>query len=304
MLVPSLSSKGFPDLAQIVADTAPYLTDVAMISSYDVHYDLIPTNWSPNLLFMDSGGYEARYESDLSELHYHDRPVREWTRQLYFQTLTDLKTTSPLVAISFDEVKNNVRPKDQVASAKELATAFPGATVDFLVKPYDGNRVQTGDVRAIVADLAPFDILGFTEKELGCSLSERLHMVVQTRRLLAEVGLETPIHVFGCLDPASVTLFFLCGADIFDGLTWLRLAFHDSLAIYRNNWAVLADCQNVPDDELRLWSYLRNLSALDRLRARLTAYAGTFDGDALEQDIGLIEKTLNHVGVTLEQLRS
>ena len=80
-------------------------------------------------------------------------------------------------------------------------------------------------------ELSHFSIIGFTEKELGPSLLKRMTAIARVRRALKEVNLDLPIHVFGSLDTISTPLYFLAGADIFDGLTWLRYAFRDGVRI-------------------------------------------------------------------------
>ena len=51
--------------------------------------------------------------------------------------------------------------------------------------------------------------------------------------------METPIHVFGSLDTVTTPMYFLAGADIFDGLTWLRFAFHGGYTVYKHNYGAL-----------------------------------------------------------------
>jgi hypothetical protein len=34
---------------------------------------------------------------------------------------------------------------------------------------------------------------------------------------LDEAGVKSPIHVFGALDPLTVCLYFVAGAEVFDG---------------------------------------------------------------------------------------
>ena len=51
--------------------------------------------------------------------------------------------------------------------------------------------------------------------------------IAQIRRALDGVGLDTPLHVFGSLDTVTTPMYFMAGADIFDGLTWLRFAFYN-----------------------------------------------------------------------------
>ncbi len=46
--------------------------------------------------------------------------------------------------------------------------------------------------------------------------------IAKLRKALDKAGLNIPLHVFGSLDTVTTPLYFLAGADIFDGLTWLR----------------------------------------------------------------------------------
>lgn len=83
-----------------------------------------------------------------------------------------------------------------------------------------------------------FHALGVTEKELGGNFKERMINIARIRKALNGVGLENmPIHIFGSLDTVSTPLYFVAGADIFDGLTWLRFAYYKGMTIYRQNYA-------------------------------------------------------------------
>src|SRR5690606_15759698 len=108
----------------------------------------------------------------------------------------------------------------------------------FLCKP---SKTSTYiDVQTLinkVTNLENFDVIAFTEKELGGSLIKKCENVIKIRQALISKGLNKPIHIFGCLDPLAIIIFFLCGADIFDGTNWLKFTFYDNLAIYTNNYA-------------------------------------------------------------------
>ncbi|TYL86102.1 hypothetical protein [Bradyrhizobium cytisi] len=71
-----------------------------------------------------------------------------------------------------------------------------------------------------------------TEKEAGDTFVERLTFVARLRALLDANDVYKPIHVFGGLDPFMAPLYFLAGADVVDGLTWLRMAFSDTGSRY------------------------------------------------------------------------
>jgi hypothetical protein len=60
--------------------------------------------------------------------------------------------------------------------------------------------------------------------------------IARIRMALDKAKLDIPIHVFGSLDTVTTPMYFLAGADIFDGLTWLRFAYQDGQTIYKQNF--------------------------------------------------------------------
>lgn len=74
LLVPSFSSKGFPDMRKIMSLMSEFITETTLVSAYDCHYGYCdPKRLTfPSVIFLDSGGYEARVEYDLSESYGKD----------------------------------------------------------------------------------------------------------------------------------------------------------------------------------------------------------------------------------------
>src|SRR5262249_50509326 len=55
-----------------------------LISAYDLHYREIARSFDfANLLFLDSGGYEASKDADLSDFGERDHVPRKWTLEMY-----------------------------------------------------------------------------------------------------------------------------------------------------------------------------------------------------------------------------
>ncbi len=103
LLLPSFSSKGFPQVRQIMNLMAEFITSPILISSYDVHYRLIPRKITfPQFLFLDSGGYEARIEHDLSETYGKLHKPGPWNQQLHERVLRNWSSKWPTIAVSFD----------------------------------------------------------------------------------------------------------------------------------------------------------------------------------------------------------
>jgi len=93
-------------------------------------------------------------------------------------------------------------------------------------------------IAAQVQHLHHFQAVGVTEKEIGNSVLDRMRNIAHLRRELKRVHLDLPIHVFGSLDTITTLFYFIAGADIFDGLTWLRYAFNQGHTIYRQDYGI------------------------------------------------------------------
>lgn len=146
------------------------------------------------------------------------------------------------------------------------------------------------EVLASVGGLADFDLIGLTEKELGASPLERCRAVLSLRETLHRRGHQTPIHIFGCLDPATVLAYFLCGADVFDGLSWLRFGFcagrassHLQATLVRDNWTMR-------DEDAVLFNRASNLLALADQQRAMRRIAGREGLRSLGLDQTLVEK--------------
>jgi predicted RNA-binding protein len=148
-----------------------------------------------------------------------------------------------------------------------------------LVKPETAGQkyIQVPNVVANADEFGAFDVIGFTEKELGDSFLARMASIAKIRLALDAARVASPIHVFGSLDPISVPLYFLAGAEIFDGLTWLRYAYEDGRAVYRHNFSARQIGVHRRDDFVKLKTIQDNLSSLLDLTNEMRRFL--IDGD-------------------------
>jgi hypothetical protein len=242
LLIPSFSSKGFPDVNNIIKYSSELIEGVTLISAYDIHYNKIepPFNF-PSLIFLDSGGYEASKDTDLSDLGDREHFPKAWTQEMHEAQLASWKPTVPSVLISYDHPRERISIREQIERAKAMAPGRDGFLREILLKPETDTQalLRVSEVVKHVHGLAEFDAIGVTEKEIGKSIFDRMKNIAVLRRALDKAGLETPIHVFGSLDTVTTPMYFLAGADIFDGLTWLRFAFHEGQTIYKHNYGAI-----------------------------------------------------------------
>jgi hypothetical protein len=170
----------------------------------------------------------------------------------------------------------------QYAAAEGLARMRPSLMVDFLVKPPDtDSHVRPLDFLEGVGDLTLFAAIGFAERELGDSYELRLKALAEARAGMDERGAQNvPIHVFGSLSPLITPLYFMAGAEIFDGLSWMRYAWHEGRSIHRDELALLRG-QLASTDEIseaeRLLGNLQELRALQNALSAWVANHSNFD---------------------------
>src|SRR5216684_3799657 len=84
LLVPSFSSKGFPEVASIIEYCSELIDNVMLISAYDLHYAKIKPPFDfASLIFLDSGGYEASKDAELSDFGDKDHFPQEWKQEFH-----------------------------------------------------------------------------------------------------------------------------------------------------------------------------------------------------------------------------
>jgi hypothetical protein len=245
-----------------------------LISAYDLYYQhlALPRSATTDITFVDSGGYETSDFQDLSTVFTTEVRPRKWNERKLKEVLNKWPAFIPAVFVSHDRRGPVSR---QAEGAQRLLGQYPKHLHAFLVKPRTQRDpfVSVQDIVANTASIGQFQILGLTEKELGNSIIERMDNVSQIRLALDDAHLEKlPIHVFGSLDPITVPLYFLAGAEIFDGLTWLRFGYHDGAALYRQNSAVRQYGVHQSDDQVKLLTLRENLVQLSHLTMQMRRF--------------------------------
>jgi len=250
-----------------------------LISAYDLYHSHLkrPRRSIANITFVDSGGYETSDYQDLSAVFAQEVKPRAWSEQKLKQIYDAWPDYVPAVFVSYDK-RGSVA--GQVRRASALLRGYPQQLHAFLVKPKTQSErwVSIDDILGNLDVIGRFSILGVTEKELGGSMIERMENIARLRLGLDDASLrQTVIHIFGGLDPITVPLYFLAGAEIFDGLTWLRFGFHDGAALYRQNSAVRRFGVHYTDDQVKLLTLRQNLIQLSGLTMQLRRFLTDLD---------------------------
>ena len=304
LLVPSFSSKGFPDVQKIIEYSSELIDGVTLISAYDLHYGKVsPDITFPSLLFLDSGGYEASRDWDLSDFQEREHTPSTWSQDLHEAQLAAWTSSVPTIAISYDHPKERLPIKQQIERARQMAPLRDDLIREILIKPEtrESSFLNISTITDNIHALADFDIIGVTEKEIGHSLMDRMKNIAKLRIGLSHAGLNQPIHVFGSLDTISTPLYFLAGADIFDGLTWLRFAFLNGLTIYKHNYSALQFGANARSHLIdgRCWN--QNYYYIRELELEMRRFLGSADYSDFRHHGALFKDTLQNVLEELEK---
>lgn len=328
LLVPSVTSKGFQLREDGLSEVGLYLevardhlTETLLVSAYDLHHRLLPQaeelltpqHWStiygtPSLLVIDSGGYELSDRWEDSDLLRELRSTLPFTSDQYEDLLARLPRDRDLLVVTYDHLGTNARRPGydhQIAHAAEFFGRRRDMMSDVLLKPPYPDRYVSADRLAQHArELTVFDVVGVTERELGETLLDRLVAIAELRQLLDDSGVNAPLHVFGVLEPLLVTLFYVAGAEIFDGLTWLRYGQYHGTSVNRASVALLDDCLDEPDAVVGARAQVSYLAALTVLKRSLRQWTGSggdfallpYFRDELERAYGTVMSRLQHKG--------
>jgi hypothetical protein len=240
-------------------------------------------------VFLDSGGYELAPDFDLTEIReFGYKPKNGYWENEYAKVLQRLahnRRPLPLVISNFDRASIGQPLESQITAARKLFNRYPNFLGDFIIKPWSRDRKVVDPTKLSddqIKQLRGFHIIGVTEKDLGKNLMDRFRRVAILRRKLDKAKITAPIHVWGGLDPINSPLFFFAGAEIFDGVGWLRYAYHDGVAIYRGNYTVMKRLGVTASRQMNhAYASMDNRSTMEELESALQQWVD-FDGESFD----------------------
>ena len=192
----------------------------------------------------------------------------------------------------------------QIDAAVDIFKTLPTMGREILVKPEakDEHYVSVPSMKFNVKRFAEFDIIGITEAELGESIIERMANIARLRIEMDATGLIKPLHIFGSLDPICTPLYFLAGADIFDGLSWIRLAYWRDMAVYHKNRAPVEFGPSEKEVRGLMRSRAANLHYLSALKGRFDRYLLDKDVTKLGTHSDLFDRALDDLRVRVGEV--
>lgn len=296
LLIPSFSSRGFevarrsPRSKTLISECSQYLQMFAnrldkafLVSAYDLHHKLLEPSkelktrafadsiWShPRMLFIDSGLYERREGADSHEPLQEMRLPAEWAESDFEKFAKRLPKAAPIALVNWDRYSPY---RKQIDAAQAFFSQHKGFLSVFLLKPQKERTFhQIPELAADIGRLSAFDVVAVTEKELGDSIIERMANVARLRDLLDDAKVDRPLHIFGALDPLHTPLYFAAGAEIFDGLSWLRYLWFEGVAVHRSSLSVLGGHQAKGYQESVEIALAQSLDMIEKLERRLNNF--------------------------------
>ena len=290
LLIPSLSSGALGPI-QTSPRGAPVLTtcsilhsqhliggieDSLLISAYDIRHgflaekEVFKENFKdsryaqPRVLVIDSGWYEKNGSPSGSLFAVEvGKPLR-WEEADYTDVIDSLDEDVCPIVVSWDHVGPY---EEQIQRAQDFFGSRPHLASALLLKPPSGSRFHNFDKLSgeQIANLRAFDIVGVTERELGETILNRLISLANLRHLLDRAQVSSPVHVFGGLDPLFTPLYFAAGAEIFDGLGWLRYTYRDGVAMHWMAGTLLDKQINKRAAQAQYSGSLKNLEQIELL---------------------------------------
>ena len=277
LLIPSFSSRGFPDVRRLIKYSREFITGPVLVSAYDlakrkIHPDLT----FASVVFLDSGGYEAKKDDEAWAPYRHEQVERpSWTIPDYQSFVRSWKPEIPSVIVSYDSPLRHIKLENQIDRARREFEAIGKRRGhdaspflrEFLIKPEQKEEpIAVSRVERLARRMHEFDIIGVTADEIGTTPLARMELIARLRRALDDVGNGAPIHVFGSLDTVTTPLYFIAGAELFDGLTWLRMGYHEGRTLYmQSRSASMEHGLQRADDDMRAQILKENLYALQSL---------------------------------------
>ena len=282
LLIPSFSSKGMPlgrngvsQVQEVFEYSGEFIEETLLVSAYDLFYKNLPPpdEWAnaPELVFLDSGGYEVGSSSDLSEVAHDGREAKHWQDDAPLrEVLQGWSDRIPAIAVSYDHPNSRAPFAEQVSAALDLFNDYPKFGRNFLIKPATATQMTLKEVMKDVLNnvdvLKDFDVVGITEKEAGHTTIDKMRTIAHLRAAMNEAKVNAAIQIFGSLDPLFSCLYFVSGAEVFDGLTWMRYSYHKGLAIYRYAHGPLELSLGTQDRHVFMSCLSSNVYYLKRLR--------------------------------------
>ncbi|NMC55915.1 MAG: hypothetical protein GYA50_01670 [Eubacteriaceae bacterium] len=283
-LIPAFSSKGnvflnFND--KIISDNyilinklEKYLFNTYLISAYDIYYGFMPDNLMDfplaNTIMIDSGGYEILNSYDICENYKYNYKIYPWDENKMLEIYKKIYNNeiSQFSQLIFSTYDINTNLTEQISKACILKQMFPNSIIDFLIKLPNNIYSLSDFIINSISEPLNFRLIGFTEKELGLTLREKLLTLIKIKNYFEQMNWIVDIHIFGGLEPNILILYFLAGATVFDGLSWQKVRYSENSTLHNPKYYMI----NQSEIDNKFWMLVDNLNQLELIENKLEKY--------------------------------
>lgn len=185
-----------------------------------------------NILFLDSGTFESYWLYD-----------KEWTFAKY-QNL--VKNFTSDFFTSFDVMPSLENDDDEIYQTMKKYSVESSALEknNHCITIGHGNSPdQVCNVVSKIIKENSIKMLAIPERDCGKTLHDKISTIKKIRNILDITDPSCILHILGCGNPLTITLFSMAGADMFDSVDWSRWAIEGkSLKFNDLNHLDLLDC--------------------------------------------------------------
>ena len=217
---PAISSSGNDKTINYVKFLMDIKHPTMLISAYDF-FHIFESNSSlvtkinnypnnGNFLFVDSGGYEKKWNSDEDwDFEVYKKTMRKINADIY--TSLDLMEPKVKRDVSFDRIKKSytIKPTSQ------FMPIFDGSTPESLIKNIETFLTKFSSQFSL-------NFLTIREKDCGTTLTEKASTIFKIRKIIDGINGNHILHVLGCGHPLNMALYSYYGADSFDSRDWYQ----------------------------------------------------------------------------------
>jgi len=101
---------------------------------------------------------------------------------------------------------------------------------------------------------------------------DRLTNIAELRNGMRRASVDAPLHMWGGLDPVVSVLYFCAGAEIFDGVSWLRYGYCGDAAISRDAYTAIELGVQTQWRRAQAMRLARNINYLEELSIRMRSF--------------------------------
>jgi len=303
MLIPSLSSRANIDINQSLEVIREIVKGPLLLSLYDVFYaspNLKEISF-PDLIFLDSGGYECAKDCVVTEYGFYRPDPQIWNYNFYLAAMEKWKQIQkdqeqiPTIIVSYDHPLEKMPIQVQITKAKETFDTQENVLKEILIKPENSDNLNIDLIIENLKYLTEFYLIGFTEKDLGNSISERMKNIIKIRIAMEKIGQKLPIHIFGSLDPVTTPLYYFSGADVFDGLSWLNFIFYNGEMMYRDSLGPKMFGINEDIDGIWIKTLVNNYDYLTKMKIDLERFHSSRDFNIFKNNADFFKTTIETI---------